>query len=223
MRPFEPSAHAAMKHASDDALILHEFSHRTANHIAAAAAALHLVKVASGDARNHLIVEAIERLNALGQVHRLLARPVGAEVDVAPDLATICEVAVKASSATSEGAVTLDAPPTWLPGAVARRVSLVAAELVANAVRHALEGRAGRLHVSLKASGDEVALMVRDDGPGMRPGAATSGTGLGSGIVSELVSRAGGTIAVETGPAGTTVQVTLPLRFGPDSDEWVIF
>lgn len=202
---------------SEDALLLSEFSHRTANEIAAAAAALHLAKRASPAGGSRLLDEAAGRLEAFGEIHRLLARPMRARSDAGAELTAVCRAITSASPGAARSVVSLAVVETWTTGRMARRLAVIAAELVANAVRHALDGRAGRLDVSLLAAGRDLVLRVADDGPGMRVGASTSGTGLGGGIVRQLVQRAGGTLAIETGRVGTVVRVTLPL--GQSSDE----
>lgn len=97
-----------------------------------------------------------------------------------------------------------------------RRLALVAAELVVNAMRHALDGRRGHLTVRLDRRDGMVRLTVADDGPGIRTGAPATGTGWGGAIVSELVARSGGSLLVDTGPTGTVVEVLFPLA--PDDD-----
>ncbi|MBW6528519.1 ATP-binding protein [Sphingomonas sp. RHCKR7] len=218
-----PIARSSFALVSDDALLLHEFSHRVANQLAAGMATLQLVKAAPPGGRLHLIDRAIGQFAAFGEVHRLLARPVRPMVDVAKDLTTVCGAVAAASSNGEKSVVTLRAAETWVAGNVARRLLLVAVEVVANAVRHALEGRAGRLAITLDVTGEDVVLTVEDDGPGIVAGAASSGTGLGSGIVVQLVERAGGSIGIESGPSGTLVKVSLPLRTGPDPEDWVGF
>lgn len=218
--PQATAGRQAFDTVSDDALLLHEFAHRVANEVASAAAAVHLAKRTASGAGKRLLERALVRLEAFGELNRVLARPVRQQVNVSPELVQVCRAIAAGASDAARGAVSMVVPETWVDGGTARRLVLVAAELVANAVRHGLEGRAGRLDVKLEIVGEDVVLEVRDDGPGMRKSAPTSGTGLGGGIVAQLVDRARGTIAIDTGPSGTRVRVALPLRpaYGEDAD-----
>lgn len=203
---------------ADDALLLREFTHRTGNEIAVAVAAVRLCARPKSRENSRLVEDVVGRLEAFGALNRLLARPVPARTDVAGELSSLCRLMASTSPAAAGSVVTLDLPETWIDGATARRLVLVAAELVGNATKHALAGRNGRLRVSLDMIADELMLLVQDDGPGIRKGGPTSGTGYGTGIVAELVERSGGRIAVTTGPGGTVVRVVMPLADCVDDD-----
>lgn len=219
----DPAGASVFDRASDDALLLSEFCHRTANEIAAAAAALHIAKRAANGASARLLDRAVDRLEAFGELHRVLARPVPARTDVSRELALVCRAIASGASGATRSVVSIDVPETLIDGGTARRLVLVAAELVTNAVRHALVGRAGSLHVSLELAGDDVVLCVTDDGRGMMTGAATAGTGLGGGIVAQLVDRAGGTVSIESGPGGTAVRVALPVPSALGGEADIVF
>lgn len=200
----------------DDALLLHEFAHRTANEVAVATAAMHLARRAHPQAMARLMENAAWRLQAFGELNRVLARPVEGAVDAAADLSAVCAAAV----AGAEGVkLRMRVDGLLLEGGVARRLVLIAAELVANAVRHAFVGRSGHLDIDLSVEDAAAVLTVADDGPGLNFDAPSSGTGFGSGIVSQLVERGGGTLIVDTGADGTVVRVAFPLApawTGPD-------
>lgn len=195
----------------DDALLLHEFAHRTANLIAAVLAALRLAERATPDSSARLLENAASRLRAFGELNRVLAQPVRRRVNAAADLSAVCDAIAAEAMAASRSEMVLRLPDLWMDGGTGRRLVLVATELVSNAVRHALDGRAGRLEVSLSVEGDGVVLIVRDDGSGVRVGAKSAGTGLGSGLVAQLVQRGGGSLRMDTGKSGTTVRVVFPL------------
>lgn len=202
-----------MRAMSDEAFVLAETGHRVANELAAALAALRLVKSARGSrSRWALLGDAIERLEGFAVTHRLFTAAVypDARVDVGEALGRLCTALAAARRSASGSEMTLDLPTTFVDGATARSLALVANELVTNAIKYALDGRAGIVLVSLKDDGERVHLVVSDDGPGFDASAAPEGTGMGSGIVSELVRRAGGGISVKTGREGTTYQVSLP-------------
>lgn len=203
---------------SDDRLLLREFTHRTGNDYAAALAAMRLASRGTGPkARARLVEEAICRLEASAAVHLLLAAPVRRQVDVGAALRELCRNLVDARPAAARSRVFVDAGELMVDGDLARRVALITAELVVNAVRHALEGRAGALSVRLERAEGDLRLVVADDGAGMRPGGNTSGTGWGGGLVAELVARGAGSLSVDGSVAGTIVEVRLPIR--PAADE----
>jgi signal transduction histidine kinase len=104
------------------------------------------------------------------------------------------------------------------------RLGQVVLNLIQNAI-HALTAsdRHGTVRVSVAAVAAGVELLVEDDGPGIpdhvlprifEPFFTTKrhgeGTGLGLAVTAEIVSRHGGSIDVETSPAGTRFRVTLP-------------
>jgi signal transduction histidine kinase len=95
--------------------------------------------------------------------------------------------------------------------------------LVTNAAQAVAQG--GKIEVALANDGTEAVLTVRDEGSGMPADVAARafepffttragvGIGLGLPIVSGIVERHGGTVALDTAPGrGTTVTVRLPVR-----------
>lgn len=112
-----------------------------------------------------------------------------------------------------------------------RALERVLTNLIDNAVKYAGEGKSVTLHAERR--GDRVALLVRDDGPGIeerhlqrlferfyRVDAGRSrdlgGTGLGLAIVKHLVDSMGGSVQVQsTVGVGTTFTVLLPRRERP--------
>lgn len=91
-------------------------------------------------------------------------------------------------------------------GQVARAVWFVAAEAVANAVKHA---GATRIGVELVTDDDAVVLSVTDDGAG----AADPAAGSGLRALADRIDALGGRLQVHSPPGGgTTVLATVPLR-----------
>ena len=81
----------------------------------------------------------------------------------------------------------------------------VAQEAVTNAVRHA---EANRIELSLRRTGDRVALRVRDDGRGFDPDASEAGVGIGG--MRDRLALLGGELALSSAPGrGTTVEASL--------------
>ncbi|TWP37412.1 sensor histidine kinase [Leekyejoonella antrihumi] len=108
--------------------------------------------------------------------------------------------------------------------AFAGELNQVWTNLIDNAV-DAMDG-AGTLRVSTRGAGGAVIVEIGDTGPGMTPRVADRafeafyttkevgrGTGLGLDIARRIVvQRHGGTIDIATGPDGTTMRVSLPIR-----------
>jgi signal transduction histidine kinase len=100
----------------------------------------------------------------------------------------------------------------------------VVRNLVDNAQRHA----ASQVAVTLRREGDELELIVEDDGPGIPEadrervfdrftrldearGRAAGGAGLGLAVVRRVVEQHGGTVSVTESPlSGARFVVTLP-------------
>lgn len=80
----------------------------------------------------------------------------------------------------------------------------------------------GHLHLTLKASGDQMHLTVQDDGPGIDADAQkrifepyfttkNTGTGLGLAMVKQAVENLGGTLSLHSSPGeGTRFEIELP-------------
>lgn len=203
---------AAVAAFGEDRLLLEEANHRVLNELACAIGALRLVRSARGSrTRWRLLGEAIERLEAFAAAQRLLSGPTPGSVNVSRRLEDLCRALVAARPGVRAASVRMHVPDLWVDGATARRILLVAAELVANALRHALAGRAGVLEVSVSLDGTDAVLVVADDGPGLAAGSAAAGTGLGTPIVRELVARGEGALSCDSGPRGTAWRVALPL------------
>ncbi len=131
-------------------------------------------------------------------------------------LAAQRDVEVVATTAGSPSAVVADA----------RALDRVLRNLLDNAVRHAPAGGTVRVEVGDAGEGEEVLVIVRDDGPGFPDGFAQraferfaradvarerdgGGAGLGLAIAKELVEAHGGRIWIGDGP-GATVGFAIP-------------
>jgi signal transduction histidine kinase len=80
-------------------------------------------------------------------------------------------------------------------------------EALTNIAKHA---RATRVRVAVRRDGDRLMIEVADDGRGFEP-AAARGSGFGLSGMRERVGVAGGEVAIESSPSGTTVTAWLPL------------
>ena len=93
-------------------------------------------------------------------------------------------------------------------------VLLAVTEACANVVVHAYEGGPGSIDVTAWRSGQEVQIVVRDRGGGMRPRVDSPGLGLGLPVMMALAS------AVAIRPAeggGTEVALAFSIEDAPES------
>ena len=209
--------HTVTTHAErEDALLLREFGHRAMNDFAVARSAVAVARRAAGDGGRDRVLWALDeagaRLDGVAGTLRLLAAPVPPSVELGAQLATLCRSAVAARPEAAAATLDLSLPETWIDGATARRLTLIVAELVANACRHGLANEGGKLGVALRRSGRELVVEVSDDGSGRT--AAAAGTGFGRGIVAGLAQLAGGTVSLERHAGGATATVRVPLARG---------
>lgn len=197
---------------TEEALLLREFGHRAMNDLTVARCAIAITRRAVGEGSDGLATvldEAAARIDGAGSLMRLLAQPVGPCVDLGARLALLCGATVGARIEASAVTLQLDLPAVWVDGVLARRVTLIAAELVANACRHGLAGRSGTISVTLRRTDVGLVLEVADDGPLESTGRA--GTGLGGGIVGSLARLAGGSVELDRAPTGAVATLRVPL------------
>jgi signal transduction histidine kinase len=99
-------------------------------------------------------------------------------------------------------------PLAGVPATVELAAYRIAAEAVANAVRHA--AGATEVTVALSADGDALVLTVTDNGAGITPTGHNLGIGMSS--MAQRAADLGGTCTVHSGATGTTVTARLPVR-----------
>jgi anti-sigma regulatory factor (Ser/Thr protein kinase) len=98
-------------------------------------------------------------------------------------------------------------------------IRLAASEALTNAVRHAYPDGPGEVHVTAAMTGDELWLLVADDGCGLRSGSHNPGLGVGLALIAcaadhfSVVKRANG---------GTEIQMRFEIGAGgtPDRDQF---
>jgi PAS domain S-box-containing protein len=100
-----------------------------------------------------------------------------------------------------------------VPGAIPEDTALcvyrIVQEALRNAVRHSGARHAG---VELSASASAICLRIADDGAGFDPGSVDGQGGLGLVSMRERLRLVGGTMAIDSRPAGgTRIEVRVPL------------
>jgi serine/threonine-protein kinase RsbW len=90
-------------------------------------------------------------------------------------------------------------------------IALAVSEALTNAVMHAFTGRpGGTVTVSAEVAGDELEVVVQDNGSGMRPRTDSPGLGLGLPIIAQVTTAVD--VRKGSGDRGTRVCMTFPLQ-----------
>ena len=206
---------ALRPHAPSPADERRELDHRLANSLQLAADFLIFehARVRDPGARAALI-EAAERLSAVGQMHRFMAAQThAAGVDLDPFLSQLGRLIAD----TTGLACSVDADPVTVAAEVAQQLAIAVNELAMNAAKHAYPwGARGALHITCRHRGERLVLVVADEGEGLgrdflasRGGGAGS-QGLGMTILEAVVRQLHGTLQAAN-DHGARFTITLPL------------
>jgi PAS domain S-box-containing protein len=199
-------------------LLLKEIHHRVKNNLQVVASMLTLQAELASDADARSMLEASrQRVSSMALVHEKLYGAADLRRmnlrDLIRDIATML--------IAGSGGISLQMRPGGEPIVVdietAFPASLIANELVTNAIKHAFVGRTqGTISIDLdRSAAGRARLQVADDGIGGVTPETFAGTGsLGSTIVRRLVRQLGGMLAVEPGP-GARISITFPLTRNP--------
>jgi two-component system, sensor histidine kinase PdtaS len=195
---------------------IREIHHRVKNNLQTVAALLRLQarRMTAPEARSAL-EEAVLRVGSIALVHETLSQSLDETVDFDEIADRLRVVVTEVGSTGVLVGSTRCGEFGVLPGEVATPLAMVLTELLQNATEHAFDGGPGHIEVTPRRTGDELSVVVVDDGRGLPEGfdAGTS-TSLGLSIVRTLVeSELGGTLDI--GPAqpgsGTRVELRIPL------------
>ena len=212
-----PQAAALASHLADEA------NHRIANHLAMLAALMRLEAKGIGRTRIALSARDVERLvenlagrlDAVGEIHRLLAhRSGGAPIDVANYLETIAQGLVSSLTANDHTSIYWLFPLRLvLPAEQAVTLGLLVAELVTNAIKYAHPaGVAGAITIEASTHDDDaVAIEVCDDGVGLPDDIdPLQSQSFGFRTIRSLAKQLGASISFENHGLGLSCVVHIP-------------
>ncbi|WP_171009343.1 ATP-binding protein [Sphingomonas sp. 2SG] len=202
---------AQLERPTDEGIYARELAHRTANILQHAIAALHLAS--RGDTRHTW--QAIERISGAADLQRILAGEDGDGTEIGEHIADVCRAVRRMNATDAPIDVVVRSERMLLDGRSARRMGMIVAELVGNAIRHGVRDRGGTVTVTLRRTRFGGRLAVEDDGAG---GGWVRNGGQGHGIVNALAGSLGGHVRRSRTRSGLSrVEVTTPplLRAAP--------
>ena len=196
--------------------LFRELQHRTANNLQNVSALFRQNREAirrDPSMAVAVIDSAERRFEIMSRINRRLYNPDLQDVEAAPFLEALCHD-ILASIGNNTVSVVVNPSPIRLRREKAMLLSLIVAELMMNATKHAfVEGRPGSVAIRLEAKGTEYHLSFADDGKGLAEETdVKTSSGLGSRIVRGLVEQMAGTIRSQSSPAGTTVEIAIAAR-----------
>lgn len=152
--------------------------------------------------------EAARRVVAVASVHGSLHSLDQAEnVELKGYLVTLGQkLASLVSADVKQGDLAIEAVELHVPAAMGATLGLIVSELVTNSTKYAT----GKIAIRLATHADGYALSVTDEGPGLPQGFDPAKTsGLGMKIISSLVQKVGGRLAIGAGDAGRGTTFTV--------------
>ncbi|OQP87181.1 hypothetical protein BTR14_07090 [Rhizobium rhizosphaerae] len=197
-------------------LLFREMQHRISNNLSVISALLRLQQRALKDeAAKRALSDAAMRLSLISKIQRQLHDPQGQELAFGTSLQELCQDIVEASGTRQRISVRVEAPPLFLGAERAVPLGLIIAELVANALEHAFEGREeGRITITLAETPEGLAIRVADDGHGVPEGFdLTQAKSLGLTVARQLAQQLGGELVLASG-AGEGARFELVLGEG---------
>jgi two-component sensor histidine kinase len=198
---------------------LTEIHHRVKNNLQIVSSLLLLQSGKFADpAVRDVFTECRDRINAMARLHEQLYDERGqSHLDFAPHLRELAETLLR--SHTPAGCkltlnVSADRVPLNLDQSIL--LSLIANELLLNALKHAFYGRAtGKVDAELCTVHDRVTITIRDDGNGFAPQPAMIKEQRGTGIdlVQAMSHQLGGEFVVSRTPVGgTCATISFPVK-----------
>jgi two-component sensor histidine kinase len=212
----EAEVHAARdrfeKLAAERELLLREVNHRVGNSLQIIASLLSLqANSATDDNIKAALTNAMGRVAAVAQVHRRLY--------TSQDLKTVLlnqylEALLEDLRRSTEGnrmsRLVLKAEPIEIDPDRAVSIGIVVNELVMNAVKYAYPNGAGPIHVDLTTRGNDIELVISDNGVGISKTSDPRSTGMGQRIVGAMAIKLQAKVTIDKSHAGTRVVMNLP-------------
>jgi two-component sensor histidine kinase len=168
---------------------IREIHHRVKNNLQTVAALLRLQarRIRSDDGQEAL-QEAIRRVSTIALVHETLSEGFEETVDFDSVVDRGLLLVADAAGGGSGMQVRRQGRFGTVRAEDASPLALVLVELVTNAAEHGLRGSAGTVTISAERRGEQLTVAVTDDGVGLPEGFSAGGSGLGTQIVTALVT-----------------------------------
>jgi PAS domain S-box-containing protein len=193
-------------------VLLHEIDHRVKNNLMMIGSLLRLQSRQIGDpvfaARlNDMLV----RVETLASVHRQLYQSDNLRRFDIGALANTLLSNIVGSSGRTDIATEFECEPLDVSADLATPLGLILNEIITNSVKHAFrDDRGGKITLSVTKTDGNAVIRISDDGPGFT--VSEKSPGLGRTLIKRLCKQVGAAIRWVPTDAGTTVEISLPVK-----------
>ncbi len=199
---------------ASERLMFSELQHRVANGIQLVASLLSLEasRVETAEDAVAVLDDAVTRLSIVSTIHRRLHDPALGDAGFEKALETLTRDILSAAGRPGV-TVSVQAPRLAITPADATSLSMIVAEAVTNAIKHAFADReTGRIDIRFDSdAAGERRLTLRDDGPGFATLPDQDGDSLGVLVMSSMAQRLGGRLELgNAAQGGAMVTVVMP-------------
>jgi two-component sensor histidine kinase len=207
---------------------LTEIHHRVKNNLQIVSSLLRLQSGKFTDpAVRDVFTECRDRINAMARLHEQLYDERGqSHLDFAPHLHELAETLLRSHNPVG-CKLTLNLCADHVPLDLDQSIllSLIANELLLNALKHAFHGRTtGRVDAELRTIRDRVTVMIRDNGNGFvfQPSETQEERRTGMDLVQAMSRQLGGEFVVNRVPAGgTCATISFPSKMSHQQQAYV--
>ena len=211
-RELEEALQQSRRLNADKETLLAEVHHRVKNNLQAICTLILLKSYQFQDpAVQQAFTDTLARVSAMRLVHEALYAQEGvAQVDFAVYLERLVSALSETYGLVKNVRFDITAEKVNLDLSTAVPVGLIAAEAIANAIKHAFpDGRGGRIGIDFRVTPSGKTLRVCDDGIGLAGGRPAS-SGTGTGLMETLTQQVDGRLEWSAPGVGTTVALTFP-------------
>jgi two-component sensor histidine kinase len=206
----------------NDHLLVRELTHRINNELALIIGRTSLIAARStNDEVKRALAGVTRLLHHCADVNRALEMPAHSTViDVSDYIHMLCQ-SIRSARLDDRGIeLVLIAHPLQMRSERCWKLGIIVSELITNSVRHAFDGRSGRIQVELSSAGPYVQCCVIDNGSSQGSGAP----GQGLKIIEALAKELDGEIVHRFGAEGAVSMLIFPLNSKAqqiENDHWI--
>ena len=197
----------------DRNILLSEIHHRTKNNLAIVSSMLNLQRnqIESVELQN-ILLDCSNRVHSMATVHqKLYEKENFTKIDLKEYLEELIRDLQKTIFPTDkEVQLILEIDSFNITSDKAIPCALIVNELITNSIKHAFENQGGKLEIKIKKIGNQILLMIHDNGPGFNYNAAKNHLSLGMTLIEALTEQLNGQYEYNT-KHGTTFNLSFKL------------